>query len=205
MPKIYFQIKYITLFLVTLCFAQSVHSLPVYQNVVSGEYFAIDFQFLEVPFESTGDADILLANGGAVSNGLLGSTVLLFHEGILVSTFSNPMANTFALFKDPTSLYTVWGASVDLTAIFHGGIGRMEFHPIFDPSVKNAFVNYQLTSFGATQSTGMSIFSDTLVTPQIISSNAALVSLPSSFALIIIGAFGFSFNNIKLRSIVYSA
>lgn len=203
MFKIYHQNKCITLFLVVLCFVPSVHALPVYQDVFPGEYFAIDFHFSEVPFESTGGADILLSNGGSVSNGLLGSTVLLFHEGSLISTFNNPMANTFALFKDPTSIYSVWGTFADLTPIFQGGHSRIEFYPIFDSSVQHAFVNYQLTSFGATQSTSTSSFSDVLITPQIISANVALISLPSTLVLIIIGISGLILRN-RISTLIYS-
>ncbi|MBK8536836.1 MAG: hypothetical protein IPL59_18085 [Candidatus Competibacteraceae bacterium] len=190
MSKVHYHARSLALFVVTLCFASSLHALPIYQDVLPREYFAIDFQFTETPFETTGGADILLANGGSVSNGLLGSTVLLFHEGSLVATFNNPMANTFALFKDPASPYTVWGVPADLTPIFQGGNSRMEFHPIFDPLVDNAFVNYQLVFFGAAQSTGASSFSDTLVVPQIVSANVVAVPSPSTFALVAIGAFG---------------
>ena len=203
MFKTYYQYKCITLFLAALCFVPSTYALPVYQDVFPGEYFAIDFQFPEVPFESTGGADILLANGGSVSNGLLGSTVLLFHEGNLISTFNNPMANTFALFKDLTSQYNVWGTFAELAAIFQGGNSRIEFYPIFDPSVEHAFVNYQLTSFGSTQSTGTSTLSDTLITPQIISTNVIPISLPSTFVLTIIGIFGMALKS-RRPCIVYS-
>lgn len=199
MPKVNYHVRCLSLFVVTFFFASSSHALPIYQNVLPGEYFAIDFRFTEVPFETTGAADILMANGGSVSNGLLGSTVSLFHESHLVATFENPMANTFALFKAPKSSYTVFGVPANLLPIFQGGNSRMEFHPIFDTSVENAFVNYQLVFFGATQSTSASSLSDTLVTPQIVSASVVAVPSPSSFALLAIGAIGLVFMR-KLRS-----
>lgn len=193
MSHLHHHARCLVLFVITCCLSSSLQALPIYQDVLPGEYFAIDFQFTEIPFETTGGADILIANGGSASIGLLGSTVLLFHEGILKATFNSPMANTFAVFRDPNSEYALWGASADLVPIFQGGNSRMEFHPIFDHSVVSAFVNYQLVFFGATQSTSTSSLSETLVTPQILSANVVAIPSSSTFALVVIGAIGLVF------------
>ncbi len=170
-------------------------SLPIYQTVKQGEYLAVNFHFSSVPFESSGGADILLANGGSVANGLLISDVFLFHEGKLVATYINTMHNTFALFKNPESPYLLFGGvSADLEPIFQGGNSRIEFHPIFDESIANPnielFVDYQLVFFGATQSTGASSLSDTIITPRITSAKVQSVPEPSTLLLLGSGMMG---------------
>lgn len=141
----------------------SAKALPIYETVLPGESFSIDFKFKA----DTGSSDVLLANGGASSLGLLGSNVELFVNNKLLSSWVNPMTNTFAVFKDPGSYYTAWGATTDLTDIFNGANARLEFHPIFDTSIAGAFVDYQLDFFGAAQSLTNGSLSDQIISPMI--------------------------------------
>jgi hypothetical protein len=162
-------------------------TLPIYQDVLPGQYLAIDFEFTALP---PAGADVLMANGGGVANGLLGSDVLLYHDGVLIAQWTNPMLNTFAIFAEPGSPYKAWGTNVDLSQIFNGGNSRMEFHPIFDPSIANATVNYQLDFFGAYQSTSGGALSDAGSTPSVLSvSVVQAVPLPSSFLLFVSAIF----------------
>src|SRR6185295_17355858 len=94
----------------------SATALPIYETVLPNQFFSVDFKFKT----DTGDADVLEANGGGTALGLLGSNIELFVNNKLVSSWLNPMSNTFAIFKDPGSNYTAWGATIDLADIFNG-------------------------------------------------------------------------------------
>lgn len=156
--------------------ATSANALPLYQDVSPGEYWAINFQFSAVPFESTGGADVFIANGGSSARGLLSSIVSIFRDGVLLASYDNASMATLGVFRTPESPYRLFGVAADLDGIFHGGAGRLELKPVFDPTVADAFVNYQLTQFEAKQSSGIVSFLDAAVAPTI--SSTALLSVP---------------------------
>jgi hypothetical protein len=174
----------------TLSFSAA--ALPIYETVRPDQFFSVDFKFKA----DTGDADVLMVNGGATALGLLGSNINLFVNNKLLASWLNPMTNTFAVFTDPGSFYTSWGTTADLTDIFNGSNARLEFHPIFDTSVANAFVNYQLDFFGAAQSLADGSLSDQLISPKIKSYGVydnrphASVPEPGSAGLLAAGLIG---------------
>lgn len=142
-------------------------SLPFQVDLFPGQRLIIKFRFPAPPTTPEGPADILMINGGSGSRGLIATQASL-SAGKLIGSYTNTMLNAFAIFTDPSSLYTIRLNPADLSSLFSDDrVAVLEFQPIFDPNVVDAFVNFQFSFFFAARGVSGDAFVEAVPTPEI--------------------------------------
>jgi hypothetical protein len=170
-------------------------SLPAFFDVTSGESLAIDFSYSADPFATSGGSDLLLVNGGGLSNNVTNSVISLYHDGNLLGTFTNSQPNTFALFSSPQNTYmTLPSTVVDLSEIFTGGESEIIFQPVSQGS--NWSIDYQLDLLGAAKSANV----NSLVQPDSLTASIVpSVPVPGTLWLLLSGLGGLSVTRHRIR------
>jgi hypothetical protein len=142
-------------------------SLPFSVDLFPGQRLIIRFRFPTPPTTPEGPADILLINGGSGVRGLIATQVSL-SAGRLIGSYTNTMGNAFAIFTDPSSLYTIRLNPADLSSLFSDDREAvLEFQPIVDPNVVDAHANLQFNFFFAARGVSADTFVEAVPTPVI--------------------------------------